>query len=111
MLCKAPGDDVSIVPALPLTSDLCSFAVTKLICAQQCSGRCRGKSPSDCCHNQCAAGCTGPRESDCLVRPASCSLHSMVWGLQALGAAPNHHCMGLLCPRVSRSSLWLQCID
>ncbi|XP_028917874.1 epidermal growth factor receptor isoform X1 [Ornithorhynchus anatinus] len=41
--------------------------LTKTICAQQCSGRCRGRSPSDCCHNQCAAGCTGPRESDCLV--------------------------------------------
>ncbi|XP_045443143.1 epidermal growth factor receptor isoform X2 [Pipistrellus kuhlii] len=41
--------------------------LTKTICAQQCSGRCRGKSPSDCCHTQCAAGCTGPRESDCLV--------------------------------------------
>ncbi|XP_044532293.1 epidermal growth factor receptor [Gracilinanus agilis] len=41
--------------------------LTKTICAQQCSGRCRGSSPSDCCHNQCAAGCTGPRESDCLV--------------------------------------------
>ncbi|XP_004839898.1 epidermal growth factor receptor isoform X1 [Heterocephalus glaber] len=41
--------------------------LTRIICAQQCSGRCRGKSPSDCCHNQCAAGCTGPRESDCLV--------------------------------------------
>ncbi|XP_067406463.1 epidermal growth factor receptor isoform X2 [Emydura macquarii macquarii] len=41
--------------------------LTKSICAQQCSGRCRGKEPSDCCHNQCAAGCTGPRESDCLA--------------------------------------------
>ncbi|XP_055993907.1 epidermal growth factor receptor isoform X2 [Sorex fumeus] len=41
--------------------------LTKVICAQQCSGRCRGRSPSDCCHNQCAAGCTGPRESDCLA--------------------------------------------
>ncbi|XP_033718673.1 epidermal growth factor receptor isoform X1 [Tursiops truncatus] len=41
--------------------------LTKVICAQQCSGRCRGRSPSDCCHSQCAAGCTGPRESDCLV--------------------------------------------
>uniref|UniRef100_A0A452TVJ1 Receptor protein-tyrosine kinase n=1 Tax=Ursus maritimus TaxID=29073 RepID=A0A452TVJ1_URSMA len=41
--------------------------LTKVICAQQCSGRCRGRSPSDCRHNQCAAGCTGPRESDCLV--------------------------------------------
>ncbi|EGW06709.1 Epidermal growth factor receptor, partial [Cricetulus griseus] len=42
-------------------------SLTKIICAQQCSRRCRGRSPSDCCHNQCAAGCTGPRESDCLV--------------------------------------------
>uniref|UniRef100_UPI00398F0B77 epidermal growth factor receptor n=1 Tax=Pristiophorus japonicus TaxID=55135 RepID=UPI00398F0B77 len=40
---------------------------TKKICAQQCSGRCRGQHPSDCCHNQCAAGCTGPREYDCLA--------------------------------------------
>uniref|UniRef100_A0A8C9DV18 Receptor protein-tyrosine kinase n=1 Tax=Prolemur simus TaxID=1328070 RepID=A0A8C9DV18_PROSS len=48
-------------------SDGAQRALTKVICAQQCSGRCRGKSPSDCCHNQCAAGCTGPRESDCLV--------------------------------------------
>ncbi|XP_072431767.1 epidermal growth factor receptor isoform X1 [Chiloscyllium punctatum] len=40
---------------------------TKKICAQQCSGRCRGKNPSDCCHTQCAAGCTGPREYDCLA--------------------------------------------
>eukprot|EP00062_Callorhinchus_milii_P012589 gi/632959785/ref/XP_007895819.1/ PREDICTED: epidermal growth factor receptor isoform X2 [Callorhinchus milii] len=39
---------------------------TKDICAQQCSGRCRGPSPSDCCHSQCAAGCTGPRDYDCL---------------------------------------------
>lgn len=53
------------------TADVFHFClylpVTKVICAQQCSGRCRGKVPSDCCHNQCAAGCTGPRESDCLV--------------------------------------------
>ncbi|XP_069768796.1 epidermal growth factor receptor isoform X4 [Narcine bancroftii] len=40
---------------------------TKKICAQQCSGRCRGPHPSDCCHSQCAAGCTGPREYDCLA--------------------------------------------
>ncbi|XP_072109713.1 epidermal growth factor receptor isoform X1 [Mobula birostris] len=40
---------------------------TKKICAQQCSGRCRGPNPSDCCHSQCAAGCTGPREYDCLA--------------------------------------------
>ncbi|XP_075442878.1 epidermal growth factor receptor [Ascaphus truei] len=41
--------------------------LTKVICAQQCSGRCRGLVPSECCHSQCASGCTGPRESDCLA--------------------------------------------
>lgn len=44
------------------------LAVTKLNCAQQCSKRCRGPSPSDCCNEHCAAGCTGPRATDCLVR-------------------------------------------
>lgn len=42
--------------------------VTKLNCAQQCSKRCKGPSPSDCCNEHCAAGCTGPRPTDCLVR-------------------------------------------
>lgn len=42
-------------------------AVTKLNCAQQCSKRCKGPSPSDCCNEHCAAGCTGPRPTDCLV--------------------------------------------
>ncbi|XP_072858658.2 epidermal growth factor receptor isoform X1 [Pogona vitticeps] len=41
--------------------------ITKIDCAAQCSGRCKGTLPSDCCHTQCAAGCTGPRESDCLA--------------------------------------------
>ncbi|XP_075172257.1 epidermal growth factor receptor-like [Anomaloglossus baeobatrachus] len=41
--------------------------LTKLICAQECPGRCRGQMPSDCCHSQCAAGCTGPTETDCLA--------------------------------------------
>ncbi|XP_073534291.1 epidermal growth factor receptor-like [Phyllobates terribilis] len=41
--------------------------LTKLICAQQCPGRCRGPEASDCCHSQCAAGCTGPKETDCLA--------------------------------------------
>ncbi|KAE8597049.1 hypothetical protein XENTR_v10016332 [Xenopus tropicalis] len=41
--------------------------LTKLTCAQQCSGRCRGPLPSDCCHSQCASGCTGPRENNCLA--------------------------------------------
>uniref|UniRef100_A0A452TVU4 Receptor protein-tyrosine kinase n=1 Tax=Ursus maritimus TaxID=29073 RepID=A0A452TVU4_URSMA len=60
-------DSPSTLPGSSAYRDLCSFSVTKVICAQQCSGRCRGRSPSDCRHNQCAAGCTGPRESDCLV--------------------------------------------
>ncbi|XP_061442817.1 epidermal growth factor receptor isoform X4 [Rhineura floridana] len=41
--------------------------ITKVDCAAQCSGRCKGRLPSDCCHTQCAAGCTGPKESDCLA--------------------------------------------
>ncbi|XP_056149598.1 epidermal growth factor receptor isoform X2 [Lampris incognitus] len=41
--------------------------LTKLNCAQQCSKRCKGPSPSDCCNEHCAAGCTGPRPSDCLA--------------------------------------------
>lgn len=40
---------------------------TKLICAPQCSQRCRGRMPDACCHSHCASGCTGPRESDCLA--------------------------------------------
>ncbi|XP_063778519.1 epidermal growth factor receptor [Pseudophryne corroboree] len=41
--------------------------LSKLNCAQQCSRRCRGPMPSDCCHSQCAAGCTGPKEKDCMA--------------------------------------------
>uniref|UniRef100_A0A6Q2YN96 Receptor protein-tyrosine kinase n=1 Tax=Esox lucius TaxID=8010 RepID=A0A6Q2YN96_ESOLU len=44
-----------------------SLKVTKLNCAQQCSKRCKGPSPSDCCNEHCAAGCTGPRATDCLA--------------------------------------------
>ena len=44
------------------------IAVTKLNCAEQCSKRCKGPSPSDCCNEHCAAGCTGPRPTNCLVR-------------------------------------------
>uniref|UniRef100_A0A7N6AFC5 Receptor protein-tyrosine kinase n=1 Tax=Anabas testudineus TaxID=64144 RepID=A0A7N6AFC5_ANATE len=40
---------------------------TKLQCAEQCSRRCRGPKPSDCCNVHCAAGCTGPRDTDCLA--------------------------------------------
>uniref|UniRef100_A0A8C7IG69 receptor protein-tyrosine kinase n=1 Tax=Oncorhynchus kisutch TaxID=8019 RepID=A0A8C7IG69_ONCKI len=41
--------------------------MTKLNCAQQCSKRCKGPSPIDCCNEHCAAGCTGPRPTDCLA--------------------------------------------
>ncbi|XP_072307392.1 melanoma receptor tyrosine-protein kinase-like, partial [Eucyclogobius newberryi] len=40
---------------------------TRLFCADQCSHRCRGPTPGDCCHEDCAAGCTGPHNSDCLA--------------------------------------------
>uniref|UniRef100_A0A8C7DJF8 Receptor protein-tyrosine kinase n=1 Tax=Oncorhynchus kisutch TaxID=8019 RepID=A0A8C7DJF8_ONCKI len=45
----------------------CKYAITKLKCAEQCSGRCRGPKPSDCCNEHCAAGCTGPRPTECLA--------------------------------------------
>uniref|UniRef100_A0A8C1VVZ9 Receptor protein-tyrosine kinase n=1 Tax=Cyprinus carpio TaxID=7962 RepID=A0A8C1VVZ9_CYPCA len=38
-----------------------------VICAEQCSGRCKGPKPIDCCNEHCAAGCTGPRPTDCLA--------------------------------------------
>ncbi|MBN3324666.1 EGFR factor, partial [Atractosteus spatula] len=41
--------------------------LTKLNCAEQCSHRCKGPKPSDCCNEHCAAGCTGPRSTDCLA--------------------------------------------
>ncbi|XP_066540239.1 epidermal growth factor receptor-like isoform X2 [Hoplias malabaricus] len=40
---------------------------TRLNCAEQCSFRCMGPKPSDCCNEHCAAGCTGPRPTDCLA--------------------------------------------
>ncbi|XP_031418769.1 epidermal growth factor receptor [Clupea harengus] len=41
--------------------------LTKVICAEQCSGRCKGPRPNDCCNEYCAAGCVGPRPTDCLA--------------------------------------------
>uniref|UniRef100_A0A3B3RXH6 Receptor protein-tyrosine kinase n=1 Tax=Paramormyrops kingsleyae TaxID=1676925 RepID=A0A3B3RXH6_9TELE len=41
--------------------------LTRLICAEQCSGRCKGPKPSDCCNEYCASGCTGPKSTDCLA--------------------------------------------
>ncbi|KAG7524444.1 melanoma receptor tyrosine-protein kinase-like [Solea senegalensis] len=40
---------------------------TKLLCAKQCSRRCQGPKPNDCCNEHCAAGCTGPQATDCLA--------------------------------------------
>uniref|UniRef100_A0A7N6A970 Receptor protein-tyrosine kinase n=1 Tax=Anabas testudineus TaxID=64144 RepID=A0A7N6A970_ANATE len=41
--------------------------LTKTVCAPQCSGRCFGTSPRDCCHTECAAGCKGPLDVDCFA--------------------------------------------
>ncbi|XP_042566103.1 epidermal growth factor receptor isoform X2 [Clupea harengus] len=41
--------------------------MTKLICADQCSRRCKGPKPSDCCNEHCAGGCTGPYASQCFA--------------------------------------------
>ncbi|XP_026137105.1 epidermal growth factor receptor-like isoform X1 [Carassius auratus] len=41
--------------------------MTKVNCAEQCSGRCKGSKPIDCCNEHCASGCTGPRPTDCLA--------------------------------------------
>ncbi|KAG7488810.1 hypothetical protein MATL_G00038350 [Megalops atlanticus] len=41
--------------------------LTKLTCAEQCSRRCKGPKPIDCCNEHCAAGCVGPRATDCLA--------------------------------------------
>uniref|UniRef100_A0A3P9BR59 receptor protein-tyrosine kinase n=1 Tax=Maylandia zebra TaxID=106582 RepID=A0A3P9BR59_9CICH len=44
-----------------------SLTVTKTVCAPQCSGRCFGRNPSECCHVECAGGCTGPKDTDCFA--------------------------------------------
>lgn len=41
--------------------------LTRLNCAEQCSRRCKGPKPIDCCNEHCAAGCTGPKPTDCLA--------------------------------------------
>uniref|UniRef100_A0A8B9H564 receptor protein-tyrosine kinase n=1 Tax=Astyanax mexicanus TaxID=7994 RepID=A0A8B9H564_ASTMX len=41
--------------------------LTRLICAEQCSHRCKGPAIADCCNEHCAAGCTGPLATDCLA--------------------------------------------
>ncbi|XP_063062834.1 epidermal growth factor receptor-like isoform X2 [Engraulis encrasicolus] len=41
--------------------------MTKLICAEQCSHRCKGTKPNDCCNDECAGGCRGPYATDCFA--------------------------------------------
>ncbi|XP_076826383.1 epidermal growth factor receptor isoform X1 [Brachyhypopomus gauderio] len=41
--------------------------LTRLNCAEQCSHRCSGPKPMDCCNEHCAVGCTGPSPTDCLA--------------------------------------------
>ncbi|KAK1795390.1 hypothetical protein P4O66_010567 [Electrophorus voltai] len=41
--------------------------LTRLNCAEQCTHRCKGPKPIDCCNVHCAVGCTGPRPTDCLA--------------------------------------------
>uniref|UniRef100_A0A3Q3X0G2 Receptor protein-tyrosine kinase n=1 Tax=Mola mola TaxID=94237 RepID=A0A3Q3X0G2_MOLML len=80
---KATGQGTTELPLISLTGTKCDSScfngscwapgpqncqtLTKLNCAQQCSKRCKGPSPSDCCNEHCAAGCTGPRPTDCLA--------------------------------------------
>uniref|UniRef100_A0AAQ5Z7Y1 Receptor protein-tyrosine kinase n=1 Tax=Amphiprion ocellaris TaxID=80972 RepID=A0AAQ5Z7Y1_AMPOC len=54
-------------PSMLLKLDAVAQDFTKLQCAEQCSRRCRGPKPIDCCNEHCAAGCTGPRATDCLA--------------------------------------------
>eukprot|EP00064_Thunnus_orientalis_P014425 superscaffoldBa00002497_g14469 len=54
-------------PSMLFKMDTFARKFTKLQCAEQCSRRCRGPKPSDCCNEHCAAGCTGPRATDCLA--------------------------------------------
>ncbi|KAF3858122.1 hypothetical protein F7725_011323 [Dissostichus mawsoni] len=44
-----------------------SSKLSDLNCAEQCSKRCKGPYPRDCCNEHCAAGCTGPRPDNCLA--------------------------------------------
>lgn len=59
--------------------------VTKVICAEQCSGRCKGFKPMDCCNEHCAAGCTGPKPTDCLVRNTCVQMRQINF--------PTFHCL------------------
>uniref|UniRef100_A0A6Q2WXX6 Receptor protein-tyrosine kinase n=1 Tax=Esox lucius TaxID=8010 RepID=A0A6Q2WXX6_ESOLU len=46
---------------------LSTAVLTKMVCAPQCTGRCFGTSPRDCCHVECAGGCNGPTNMDCFA--------------------------------------------
>ncbi|KAF0028630.1 hypothetical protein F2P81_019717 [Scophthalmus maximus] len=62
-------NEASVVPLvnLRLIRGQNLYEVTRMQCASQCSRRCRGSKPVDCCNEHCAAGCTGPRATDCLA--------------------------------------------
>ncbi|CAG5981670.1 unnamed protein product [Menidia menidia] len=47
-------------------NDTCQI-LTKTVCAPQCSSRCFGRNPNECCHSECAGGCTGPLDTDCFA--------------------------------------------
>ncbi|XP_066482236.1 receptor tyrosine-protein kinase erbB-4 isoform X1 [Tiliqua scincoides] len=48
------------------SADQCQ-SLTKMVCAEQCDGRCYGRSVSECCHRECAGGCSGPKDTDCFA--------------------------------------------
>uniref|UniRef100_I3KS89 Receptor protein-tyrosine kinase n=1 Tax=Oreochromis niloticus TaxID=8128 RepID=I3KS89_ORENI len=56
---KACGD----VPCWGPGNDTCQIYRVR----PQCSGRCFGRNPSECCHVECAGGCTGPKDTDCFA--------------------------------------------
>lgn len=39
--------------------------LNKVVCADQCDGRCFGTAPNACCHQECAAGCNNATKRDC----------------------------------------------
>jgi len=39
--------------------------LTRVNCAKQCSERCFGQQPNECCHPECAGGCSGPYDTQC----------------------------------------------
>uniref|UniRef100_A0A8B9H5C5 Receptor protein-tyrosine kinase n=1 Tax=Astyanax mexicanus TaxID=7994 RepID=A0A8B9H5C5_ASTMX len=57
-----PRAELLVVP-----SNNSGNSLTKMVCAEQCDGRCFGPYVSDCCHRECAGGCSGPKDTDCFA--------------------------------------------